>query len=80
MRPAATINKETGRPDALEVFRERAEARATLCANGLMELQTAVDELWAAAERDGLVKAHGADDVQWILSEAFGRWRLRDDG
>jgi hypothetical protein len=65
---------------ALEIFRERAEARCLLVSNGVMDLQTAVDELQAAAETQGLVKRHGQDTVQEILSEAFARWRLRDDG
>jgi len=31
-------------------------------------------------ERDGLIDKFGADEIQQILSEAFGRWRLSDDG
>jgi hypothetical protein len=73
---ARTIDQDKAK--ALEIFRERAEARVLLCANGYLELQTAVDELWAAAERDGLVKAFGADEVQAILAQSFARWRLRD--
>ena len=73
---AAAINCQSASADPLVVFRERCEARAVLVANGYIELQTAVDELWAAAERDGLVKKFGADEVQWILSEAFGRWSV----
>jgi hypothetical protein len=65
---------------ALIVLRERAGAKAVLIANGYLDLQSAVDELWAAAERAGLVKTFGADEIQQILSEAFGRWRLSDDG
>jgi hypothetical protein len=75
MKPAATINTvETGRPDSLEVFRERAEARATLCANGLMELQAAVDELQEVAVSQRLVATHGQDRIQEILAESFARW------
>jgi len=69
---AATDTK----PDPLDVLRARAEAKVLLIANGYQDLQSAVDELWAAAERDGLVKKFGADSVQWILSEAFAR-RMR---
>ena len=61
---------------AIEVFRERAEARAVLVANGLMPLQDAVDGLQEAAAAQGLVARHGQDEIQWILSEAFARWRL----
>jgi hypothetical protein len=75
MTPAAAIDHHT-KPDALDVLRERAEAKCLLIANGYEDLQDAVDELWASAERAGLVKAHGADEVQSILSEAFGRWKV----
>jgi hypothetical protein len=80
MSPAAAIDEveQTTRPDSLVVLRERAEAKCLLIANGYQDLQSAVDELWAAAERDGLVKTFGADAIQWILGEAFGRWRLSD--
>ena len=71
---AQTIDHQTAKPDPLEIFRERAEARATLCANGIMTLQEAVDTLQAAAEAQGLVRRHGQDAVQEILSEAFARW------
>jgi hypothetical protein len=66
----------SAKPDLLDVFLARAEARAHLCAAGLHTVQESVDTLWAAAERDGLVDKFGADAVQWHLSEAFGRWRL----
>jgi hypothetical protein len=31
------------------------------------------------AVAQGLVATHGQDEIQWIMSEAFGRWRL-DNG
>jgi hypothetical protein len=69
---AQTIDHhETAKPDPLVVFRERAESRALLIANGYLDLQSAVDELWVAAERDGLVKTFGADAVQALLAAAF---------
>jgi hypothetical protein len=77
---AAAIEHHDAKPAPIDVLRARAEAKVLLIANGYQDLQDAVDELWAAAERDGLVKMFGADEVQWILAEAFGRWRLRDDG
>jgi hypothetical protein len=70
-----TIDHHQTATSALQIFRERAEARATLVANGYLDLQSAVDELWAAAERAGLVKTFGADEVQRVLSESFARWR-----
>jgi hypothetical protein len=74
---AATINHhESAKASPLDVLRERAEAKCLLISNGYVDLQDAVDELWAAAERDGLVKAHGADEVQRLLSEAFARWSV----
>jgi hypothetical protein len=69
----------SARPAPLDVLRERAEAKAVLIANGYLDLQSAVDELWEAAERAGLVKTLGADEVQRILSESFGRWRLANE-
>jgi hypothetical protein len=63
------------RPAAIEVFRARAEAKCLLIANGYQDLQSAVDELWTAAERAGLVDELGADEIQRILSESFARWR-----
>jgi hypothetical protein len=63
-------------PARLDVLRERAEAKVLLIQNGYQDFQSAVDELWEAAERDGLVKEFGADEVQWVLGETFGRWRL----
>jgi len=72
---SATIDDhESAKPEAILVFRERAEAKAVLIANGYQDLQSAVDELWHAAERDGLVKTFGADEVQRVLAESFARW------
>jgi hypothetical protein len=59
--------------DPLDAFRARAEARAYPI--GDIDLHTAVDELQASAERDGLVDLIGADAVQTILSEAFSEYR-----
>jgi hypothetical protein len=70
------IDHQNAKPDPLDVFLARAEARAHLVANGLYELQEAVDTLQAAAEAQGLVAQYGQDAVQQILSEAFARWRL----
>jgi hypothetical protein len=63
------------RPSPIEVFRERASARATLVANGLLDLQTAVDAMQEAAAAQGLVEQCGQDQIQQILSDAFARWR-----
>ena len=65
------------RADSVEVFTERAEARALLWAAGEFDLHEAVDKLQADAERDGLVAAVGQDEVQRIIAEAFsavGDW------
>jgi hypothetical protein len=63
--------------DPVKVFTARAEARALLWAEGAVDLHTAVDELWVAAESEGLVKQLGADAVQRILADAFAP--ARDD-
>jgi hypothetical protein len=71
---AATIDHQTA--TALEIFRERCEARAMLVANGFMPLIEAVDGMQAAAERQGLVQQYGQDEIQQIMAESFARWRL----
>ena len=70
----ASANEAHGPNLALEIFRERCEARAVLCANGVMDLQTAVDELQEAAVSQGLVARHGQDAVQDVMAESFARW------
>jgi hypothetical protein len=57
--------------DPVADFTARAEGLAILWAEGEIDLHTAVNELWAAAESDGLVKQLGVDAVQRILAEAF---------
>jgi hypothetical protein len=73
---AQKIDHQSATADPLVVFLARCEARAHLVAAGLHSLQDSVDTLWLAAERDGLIEKHGADEVQWLLSEAFGRWSV----
>jgi hypothetical protein len=63
--------------DPLKALIARAEARAMLWAAGELDLHDAVDELWAAAVRDGLVDQLGADAVQRLLADAFAP--VRDD-
>jgi hypothetical protein len=70
---AAIDHHQSAKPDPLVVFRERCEARVLLCANGLMTLQDAVDQLQESAVSQGLLK-HGQDAIQQILSESFARW------
>jgi len=73
---ARTIDKvEARQPSAISVFRERAEARAMLVANGMMELQEAVDGMQELAASTELVLDYGQDEIQRILSSAFARWR-----
>jgi len=72
---AAARAKPAARPSALAVFVARAEARALLWQAGEFDLHQAVDELQAAAERDGLVTLLGQDPVQRIITEAFRKVR-----
>ena len=72
---ARSSTNPAARPSALEVFIARAEARALLWQAGEFDLHQAVDELQAAAERDGLVAEIGQDEVQAILAKAFGEVR-----
>jgi hypothetical protein len=75
MSAAAARADSAVRPSALEVFTARAEARALLWQAGEFDLHQAVDELQAAAERDGLVAQLGQDAVQKIVADAFGKMR-----
>jgi hypothetical protein len=70
---AAARPQPTAVPSALEIFIARAEARALQWQAGEFDLNTAVDELQAAAERDGLVDQISQDKVQAIIAEAFAK-------
>ena len=78
MTAAARAIETSRRRDVLSfshhvgVFTARAEARALLWQAGEFDLHDAVDELQAAAERDGLLAKLGQDAVQKIISKAFG--------
>ena len=57
---------------AIDVFRERCEARAILVGACAMDLQDAVDGLQdAAVENSGLVAEIGQDAVQRMMGDAF---------
>jgi hypothetical protein len=60
-------------PNPIEIFRERCGARALLVAEGVLDLQTAVDVLQFAAKRSGLIEQIGQDAVQEIMSAAFNK-------
>jgi hypothetical protein len=75
MTAAAAINHQSAKPDPLDVFLARAEARAHLVAAGLYTLQESVDTLQESAAAQGLLKQYGQDEIQRILSESFARWR-----
>jgi hypothetical protein len=57
---------------AVECWAARVIARSILWLDGEMDLHTAVDGAWAAAERDGLVEAFGPDEIQAAMALAFG--------
>jgi hypothetical protein len=59
-------------PDPLDVFRERAEAKAYLVEIGDLAFLDAVDALQCDAEFDALPDRYGADVVQAIMATAFG--------
>jgi hypothetical protein len=73
---AAIDHHQNVKASALEIFRERAEARATLVHNGLMDLQTAVDGLQESAAAQWLLKEFGQDAIQEIMAESFARWSV----
>jgi len=73
---AAAIDHHHAKASPIDVLRARAEAKVLLIHNGYyQDFQSAVDELWAAAERDGLVEKFGVDEIQRVLSESFARWQ-----
>jgi hypothetical protein len=72
---ATAAAKAEAKVDPLDAFVLRCEARAILVEACAMDLQEAVDGLWEAAERDGLVERLGQDQVQKILSDAFSKVR-----
>jgi hypothetical protein len=63
------------RIDPVDVFLERAEARAYLWSIGDLDLHEAVDVLQGDPERDGLVERIGQDGVQEIIPAAFRSFR-----
>jgi hypothetical protein len=67
---------QSAKPAALDVFRERCEARAILIHNGLMEWHSAIDELQESAVAQGLVARYGQDSIQQIMAESFARWSM----
>jgi hypothetical protein len=56
---------------AIDVFRERCEARAILVEACVYHLQDAVDGLQQAAIESGLVAEIGQDAVQKMMADAF---------
>jgi hypothetical protein len=76
MTASAAIDRhQSANASPIVVFRERAEARAVLVANGLMTLIEAVDGLQESAAAQGLLKEFGQDRIQEILSQSFARWQ-----
>jgi hypothetical protein len=74
---AARADSVLPEPSVLAVFITRADVCAKLWQCGEIDLHEAVDQLQAAAERNGLVTKIGQDEVQAIMSAAFGI--VRDD-
>jgi hypothetical protein len=69
--PTRAARAATHRAPLVEVFRERAWARAFLWREGELDFHDAIDQLQHDAVRDGLVKEIGQDAVQQILAAAF---------
>jgi hypothetical protein len=74
-RVRAPHSSPAARVDPLKIFVARAEARAQLWFNGELTLHDAVDEMWAAAARSGLVEQLGADAVQRLLADCSAPYR-----
>jgi hypothetical protein len=65
--------------DPLDVFKQRAEARALLWAAGEYDLPTAVDKLQSCAAANGLLLTLGQDAVQQILADMFRPFREKSN-
>lgn len=74
MTAVAYVATET-RPDPVDIFRARCEARAILVEAGELAFLDAVDGLQQAAVRDGLVDKLGQNAIQRIMADAFARQR-----
>lgn len=72
----AHVQPTDGRPIDLdftiECWAAGMIARSILWLEGEMDLHTAVDGAWGAAERSGLVHAFGPDEIQAAMALAFG--------
>jgi hypothetical protein len=55
----------------IAVFRARAEVRAILVETGELARITAIDDVHALAQREGLYQEIGTDAVQAIMAEVF---------
>jgi hypothetical protein len=60
---------------AVECWAARVIARSILWLDGAMDLHTAVDGAWQAAECAGLVDEFGPDEIQAAMALAFGGTR-----
>jgi hypothetical protein len=58
--------------NTLEAFKARCWARALLVREGVMEFYEAIDGLQNAAVAYGLIESVGQDEIQHLMSEAFG--------
>lgn len=59
----------------IECWAQRLIARSILYSDGVLDLHTAADGAWFAAEAVGLVDIFGPDEIQACLSLVFGAAR-----
>ena len=78
--PLEKIEPATRVIPAIDVLAIRAQIRAFLWWHHQIELDEAVDELQAYAERSGLVREIGQDRVQEIMAAPFARLRAMANG
>lgn len=64
----------------LRVLRARADARAMLWRDCLLTWEEAVEPLYAAADRDGLIEQFGQQEIAAIINAAFDAARRDGDG
>jgi hypothetical protein len=72
----AAAARKPDAPSPIDIFIARAEARALLWQAGEFDLHEAVDELQAAAERDGLIAKIGQDEIQRHMAAVFAAVRV----
>jgi len=71
MKAAALKHGRAARPSPLAIFELRCWAAAYLVWTGYRDFHTAIDELQADAEAQGLIAKYGQDKIQQVIAAGF---------